>query len=450
MQPRTATGRVALIDESGKGDELVRILKRAGYEVVREGDDNGVVVQITSSPTTERMAPSGAGDGSERSFESERPGSLAERQKMDAVARLAGGIAHDFNNLLAVISICTDEVIDAIGADVHARGCLDDIRRAVERGTIVTRDLLAFSQRDIQAPRLVDFNELVTTSRCTIERIVGNEIRLETTLSATEPLVRIDPGQWPCVFTNLALNARSAMPAGGSLSFGTRNVTLDPRERGHDRASGTYVELEVTDTGCGMTEDVRTRIFEPFFTTRSGSKSAGLGLAVVYGVVQQSLGFVEVRSEIGRGSTFRLYVPVATGASATETRRRVLPETSNAVVLVVEDEPSVRRVAVRALERSGYRVLQAGSAEEALASIDGIPIDLLVTDIVLPGINGRRLAETLTSRMPSLAVLYTSGYTDDDVIRYGAARNELAFLPKPYSVKDLVARVGEILAQSGA
>ena len=367
---------------------------------------------------------------------------------MDAVARLAGGIAHDFNNLLAVISICADEVLDAIEPDEHVRACLDDIRHAVERGSAVTRDLLAFSQRDIQAPRVVDFNDIVTASHRMVERMVGDDVRIETQLAATEAFVRIDPSQWSSVFVNLALNARSAMPEGGSLSLRTREVTLDPKERSQGRPPGSYVELEVTDTGAGMPDEVRARIFEPFFTTKGASKSAGLGLSVVHGVVEQSGGWIDVTSEVGRGTTFRLYVPVVKDAAVTETRLRVLPaESQGAAVLVVEDEEAVRRIAVRALERSGYRVFQAGSAEEALAIVaETGAIDLLVTDIILPGMDGRRLAETLGSSMPDLAVLYTSGYTPDAVVRFGVARSELSFLQKPYSSKDLVERASAVLA----
>ena len=239
------------------------------------------------------------------------------------------------------------------------------------------------------------------------------------------------------------------MPGGGSLSLKTRDLTLDPGERGQDKRAGSYVELEVTDTGAGMPEEVRTHIFEPFFTTKGPSKSAGLGLAVVFGVVEQSGGWIDVTSEVGRGTTFRLYVPIVKDSPVTETRlRRVLPaERPTAAVLVVEDEEAVRRIAVRALERSGYRVFQAGSAEEALANVAATgAIDLLVTDIVLPGMDGRRLAETLCSSMPELAVLYTSGYTADEVLRFGVARSELSFLQKPYSSKDLVQRVSDVLA----
>jgi len=457
LEPRAAIGHIALIDESGAGDggKIARALAEAGYDV-RYGADGqaigtGVVVRVSSSTssssgTRDRVPISAVVLGERRDTDDAQR--IADRQKMDAIARLAGGIAHDFNNLLAVISVCTDEVLDSIEPTENVRACLEDIRRAVDRGSVVTRDLLAFSQRDIQAPRLVDINEIVTTSHRMIERMVGGDIRIESTLGATAPFVRIDPGQWSSVFANLALNARSAMLGGGTLSLHTRNVTLDPRERGHDMAPGSYLEIEVTDTGCGMTDDVRARIFEPFFTTKGEANSAGLGLAVVHGVVAQSNGFIEVTSDVGRGTTFRLYVPAAKDHPVTETRRRVVPEPRDAAVLVVEDEPSVRRIAVRALERGGYRVFQAGSAEEALANAEAGPIDLLVTDIMLPGMDGRRLAEALTSRIPGLAVLYTSGYTSDHVIRLGVARSELAFLPKPYSAKDLVERAADVLAKT--
>jgi signal transduction histidine kinase/ActR/RegA family two-component response regulator len=447
--------RIALIDECDQGEEIGRLLVKAGYDVSYlpdgEGLDGGaeLVLHVTS-PISESgiKALAVASDIVEEELRQHEEALLRESQKMEAIARLAGGIAHDFNNILSVISICTDEIIDTMNPGGIARACLEDIRHAVERGSSVTRDLLAFSRRDVRDPRLVDFNETVASCRRMVERIVGDDIRIETSLAAIDASVRIDSSQWSSVFVNLALNARTAMPRGGTLRLRTRDVTIDPQERGRNKPKGKYVELEVADTGCGMSDEVLARIFEPFFTTKGLGKGTGLGLSVVFGVVEQSGGWIEVTSGIGSGTTFRIYVPSSLEERRADSHPRpVPPERRQTSVLVVEDEEPVRRVTVRALERHGYCVFQAGTAEDALAMTRTIgPIDLLVTDIVLPGMNGRRLAEALTRADPELAVLYTSGYTDDEIVRKGAANSEVFYLQKPYSTKLLLRRVEEVLA----
>ncbi|MCW5834345.1 MAG: response regulator [Labilithrix sp.] len=452
--------RIALIDECEHAEEIGQALASAGYDVTHAPDsdalDSGghIVVRVTlerSRSGIATLAPSTTIPADEpRRAEAEAR--LHEAQKLEAIARLAGGIAHDFNNVLSVISICTDEAIEATDPGGSTRACLDDIRDAVDRGSSVTRDLLAFSRRDMQHPQLVDFNDVLLSSKQALERAVGDAIRVETTLAADELTVRIDASQWSSVFANLAQNARTAMPAGGSLTLRARAVTVDPAERGRDKPKGDYVELEVTDTGCGMPHDVKARIFEPFFTTKGLGRATGLGLSVVFGVVEQSGGWIEVVSEVGAGTTFRIYVPCAVGSSGAESHSRpTLPQAREVSVLVVEDEEPMLRIAVRALSRSGYRVLPAASAEEALAKIAEVGnVDALVTDLVLPGLDGRRLAEMLTARDPTLAVLYTSGYTDDEVVRRGVSRSELFFLQKPYSTKALVQRVEDVLAATKA
>ncbi|MBX3201955.1 MAG: response regulator [Labilithrix sp.] len=452
--------RIALIDECEHAEEIGQALASAGYIVTHaqsdEALDSGghIVVRVTlehARSDIAKLAPSSPSPADEpRRAEAEARGH--EAQKLEAIARLAGGIAHDFNNVLSVISICTDEAIEATDPGGATRTCLDDIRDAVGRGSSVTRDLLAFSRRDMQHPQLVDFNDVLSSSKPAFERAVGDAIRVDTSLTADELTVRIDASQWSSVFANLAQNARAAMPTGGSLSLGTRNVAIDPAERGRDKPKGDYVELEVTDTGCGMPRDVQARIFEPFFTTQGLGRATGLGLSVVFGVVEQSGGWIEVVSEVGVGTTFRIYVPCTGGSSGAESHSRpTLPQSRELSVLVVEDEEPMLRIAVRALARSGYRVLPAGSAEEALAKIAEVgTVDALVTDLVLPGLDGRRLAEMLTARDPDLAVLYTSGYTDDEVVRRGVSRSELFFLPKPYSTKALVRSVEDVLAATKA
>jgi two-component system cell cycle sensor histidine kinase/response regulator CckA len=377
---------------------------------------------------------------------------LRHDERMEAIAHLAGGVAHDFNNILSVISICTDEVLDGMEPTDANRECLIDIRHAVDRGAALTRDLLSFSRRDVQEARLVDFNEIVVDAQRLVGRILGDDVDLHVTLGAKESQVRVDPGRWPSVFVNLAVNARQAMPNGGSMTIRTSNVELDPATRGRTRPRGNYVELEVSDTGCGIPTAVLPKIFDPFFSTKGCGKASGLGLSVVHGIVEQSGGWIEVTSRVDAGTTFRIYLPIAEDthdAPAQSTTHPVVRE--GAKVLLVEDEEPVRRVAQKALERAGYEVFTAASAEDALALLPSIPaIDMLVTDVELPGIDGRRFSVVLAHRYPKLEILYTSGYTDDEVLRYGVSHAEMNFLHKPYTAKLLVTRVREIFAKAKA
>jgi two-component system cell cycle sensor histidine kinase/response regulator CckA len=449
--------RIALIDECDHSEAIGQLLADAGYEVSfvqdneldEDVDDVDVVMRVTTTRSVSGIkALAAASDIVEEELRQHEEALNRESQKMEAIARLAGGVAHDFNNILSVISICTDEVLEAMRPDSNARACLDDIRHAVERGASLTRDLLAVSRRDVRDPRHVDFNDIVTACQRMLERVLGDEIKIETTLAANESHVCIDSSQWTSVFVNLALNARTAMPNGGALRLKTRTVDLDPTERGQKRARGSYVELEVSDTGCGMSEDVLARIFEPFFTTKGLGKGTGLGLSVVFAVVEQSAGWIEVTSELDAGTTFRIYVPAVAEERAVDSRLRPIPhEGQEPRVLIVEDEDLVRRHAVRLLVGAGYQVFEAATAEDALAIFSQIgPIDLLVTDIVLPGMSGRRLAELLTQSDPDIGVLLTSGYTDDELVRKGVANLELSYLQKPYSTRVLLERVEEVLS----
>jgi signal transduction histidine kinase/ActR/RegA family two-component response regulator len=463
LHAKSALDRIALIDETRRGSRIAEALTNAGYEVCYAGSgascsdasvaDDEFVIRISSresgfldpvgAPSASAARPSTSDDGDKR---------LRETRKIESLGRLAGGIAHDFNNILSVISICADEVLDGMSSDDPNRACLEDIRGAVDRGSAITRDLLAFSRRGILEPRLVDLHEVLASNRRMIERILGSDVQIETVLAAHAPRVRIDSSQWTSVFVNLALNARCAMPNGGSLVIRTRSLVLDPATRERDHATGLYVELAVTDTGCGMPADVQERIFEPFFTTKSIGNGVGLGLSVVHGIVEESGGWIEATSQVDVGTTFRIYVPVALDEPKVDaTDHPSLPDEHPATLLVVEDEDAVRRVALRALQRSGYRVFDAATAEEAVALLSEIgSIDLLVTDVVLPGMDGRRLAESIMQRSPDLAVLYTSGYTDDEVVRYGVSRSEMSFLQKPYSTTRLLERVEEVLAKARA
>jgi len=464
--------RIALIDENGAaGDALRELLAKNGYDVAEgpadeassssSSDGQEVVLRVASTSQSGILVPrqqpqSGVGGGN-----SDEDDARLERAKMESIARLAGGIAHDFNNILSVVSICTDEAFDALPAETEIhRECVRDIRLAIERGAALTRDLLAFSRRDVHEPRMTDINELVTDARLMMSRILGDDVALHLTLGANQSLVRVDPGQWMSVFVNLAVNARQAMPKGGALTVRTRDVVLDPALRGRDKPSGRYVELEISDTGCGIPDAIQSRIFDPFFTTKPIGQAHGLGLSVVHGIVETSRGFIEVHSDVdgdSPGTTFRLYIPVAPASVSEPPHSRTTEKSRDGsggpsiTLLFVEDEDALRRVGTKMLERAGYTVHQAASAEEALALMNGplvAKIDLLVTDIVLPGMDGRRLAIQLQNNDPDLEVLYTSGYTDDDIVRFGVLRSEMSFLQKPYTTKMLIERVEEVLSKS--
>jgi signal transduction histidine kinase len=314
--------RIALLDECEESEAIRRLLESAGYEVtaVHEATTNGarVELQVNREPASqdglarERERHSGITELAPGPVSTavERLGRSRLRQ-MDSLARLSGSIAHDFNNILSVISICTDELGEATRSSDSGEACLDDLRQAVERGASLTRDLLAFSRRTSVDPKLVDFHELLASSSRMIERIVGDDIEVHASPEAHDARVRIDPAQWSRVFVNLASNARTAMPQGGTLTLNTRDLVIDPAERGRDKPKGRYIELSVSDTGCGMPEDVAAHVFEPFFTTKDFGTATGLGLSVVFGVVEQSGGWIEVTSAVGTGTTFRIYIPEA-------------------------------------------------------------------------------------------------------------------------------------------
>jgi len=394
---------------------------------------------------------------------------LLQSQKMESVGQLAGGIAHDFNNLLTVILGTADFVRDSLPEDHPSAALLDDVRRAGERAANLTRQLLAFSRRQLMRPRLVDLNACVSSLLSLLEPTIGEHITIAFQPAPSLPAVRVDPGQIEQVLVNLVINARDAMPVGGLIAIETREDRLVGREdMGEEQVvPGPYVVIVVSDTGFGMPEAVRARVFEPFFTTKEVGKGTGLGLATVYGIVRQSAGYVQVESEQGEGTTFRVFLPVAEGAPAAEPRSGAPgePDGGTETILVVEDELPVGQIAARALEAAGYTVLHASSGPEALAlleSHDG-PLDLVLSDAVMPGMSGPELAARLRSLRPSLKVLLTSGHATPPLSPpeaaglqgpAGASRPEAAgslagtqlpFLAKPYSGAELRRRVRELL-----
>ena len=378
---------------------------------------------------------------------------LRQAQKMEIVGRLAGGVAHDFNNLLLVISGHRELLEQGEPCPDNLRESLSEIGRAVERAAALNRQLLAFSRRQVLEPKVLDLNGVVTAAEKMLRRLIGEDIQLITNLQSGLSPVRADPGQLDQVILNLALNARDAMPRGGILQLETRELELDRLPTGQfppeAPPGGHYVRLAVSDTGTGMTPEVQARIFEPFFTTKAEGQGTGLGLSVVQGIVQQSGGHLEVVSWPGRGTTFSIYLPAVRGlavSNAASSASRPVPGRGE-TVLVAEDEDTVRAVTAQLLRVLGYRVLQASSGTEALhlAETSREKIHLLLADVVMPGLSGRQLADTLTARDPGLKVLFQSGYTDDAVVRCGINQAEVAFLQKPFTVGVLAEKLREVL-----
>ncbi|MDB4950288.1 MAG: multi-sensor hybrid histidine kinase [Gemmatimonadetes bacterium] len=376
---------------------------------------------------------------------------LRQAQKMEAMGQLAGGVAHDFNNLLTVINGYSDMLLKDMPANDPARELVEEIAKAGVASASLTRQLLAFSRKQILSPKLIDVNDVVRGTERMLLRLIGEDVDLTTRLDPDLDSVMADPGHLQQVLVNLAVNARDAMPRGGRLTIETRNATLSEEEaREHPGGqAGAWVTLTVTDSGTGMTEEVSRRVFEPFFTTKGPGKGTGLGLAVVHGFVEQSGGHVEVSSAVGAGTTITIFLPRAGAHRDAPERSRSGPGLpgGHETILLVEDEEAVRALVRRILRGCGYTVLTAGDGDSALrrcAEHTG-PIDLLVTDVVMPGMGGPALAEKLLELHPEMRVLYVSGYTDDAVVRHGVLEATVNFLQKPFAPSDLARKVREAL-----
>ena len=378
-------------------------------------------------------------------------GQFRQAQKMEAVGRLAGGVAHDFNNLLTIINGYSELVLERLHPSDPLRGSIEEITKAGGRAASLTRQLLAFSRQQVLAPRVLDLNALVADVEKMLRRLIGEDIDLVMLPGAELGRVKADPGQIEQILVNLAVNARDAMPDGGKLAIETANVELDDAQahRSVVVPAGHYVMLAVSDTGTGMDAATQAHIFEPFFTTKEKGKGTGLGLSTVYGIVKQSGGFIWVYSEPGLGSTFKIYLPSVEDAaeSVPGPEAPEPPFGGSETILLVEDEEAVRALASRILQERGYRVLESARPEDALqiAEHHQEPIDLLLTDVVLPKMSGRKIAEHLTALRPSTKVLYMSGYTDDAVFRSGVLESNTAFLQKPFTPSGLARKVREVL-----
>jgi PAS domain S-box-containing protein len=416
-------------------DSSVRWIRDRGFPV---RDSAGVMIRIArvAEDVTEK-----------REWEMK----VRQSQKMQAVGRLAGGIAHDFNNLLSIIFGHSALLAVASPSPQRLRDSVAEINRAAERAAALIQQLLAFGRRQVIEPKLLDLSALLTESQKLLSRLMGDDVRVKMILSPDLSRVNIDPGQINQILVNLALNARDAMPDGGELTVEVSDVDLEgsPATVYPATEPGRYVSVAITDTGNGMTPEVQARIFEPFFSTRNNS--TGLGLAVVDGIVKQNGGYLTVLSRPELGTTFNIYLPAVKSAlNGSSSNPKPKPVQGNETILLVEDEDPVREVTALLLESLGYRVLQVCGAEEALdlAQKHQSKIDLLLTDVIMPGMSGRELADAFRIQDPDIKVLFQSGHTDDVVVRSGILNAEVAFLQKPFTITTLSKKVREMFTHS--
>ena len=415
----------------------------------KDGTEFPVEISLSYVETTEGVfAIAFVNDISDRKQLEDR---LLQAQKMEAVGRLAGGVAHDFNNMLTVIAGYNRMILDDLSPLDPLRGCAEEVLKAADRAAALTQQLLAFSRRQVMRSCVMNVNTTVEHTEKMLRRLIGEDIELVLSLSADIGNIKADPNHIEQAIVNLALNARDAMPKGGRITVETANTYLDETyARTHLGVKpGEFVMVAVSDTGHGMDAETRRRLFEPFFTTKEKGKGTGLGLATVYGVVKQLGGDIWVYSEPGQGTTFKLYFPRVTEtaslppASPVEANRAPSTET----ILVVEDEQAVRDLTVKILRKLGHTILAAANGAEAIeiaTSYPG-PIALLLTDVVMPNMSGRQVADHLLKLRPDLKVLYLSGYTDNTVIHHGVLDHGVEFLPKPFSREALARKIRDVL-----
>jgi len=445
------------IGQDADGDLIRGVIERGerirNVEVARRRKDgSGIEISLSAAPLFDAHGQVRGGmavlaDISERrSLEQQ----VRQSQKLEAVGRLAGGIAHDFNNLLTVIGGTTELMLARLPQSSPLLRNAEEVHKAAVRAGSLTQQLLAFSRKQVMEPRVLDLNGIASGMEKMLRRLIGEDIALSFSCAEDLGRVKVDPGQIEQVIMNLAVNARDAMPSGGRLMIETRNVTLDEAYAGRHISvrPGPYVMLAATDTGIGMPPDVQARVFEPFFTTKGPGKGTGLGLSTVYGIVKQSGGYIWVYSEPGRGTTFKVYLPrVEEEADRRGDEEAGEVPVGNETILLVEDEEMVRMVARRMLEKAGYTVIEASGGREALDLLERHPgaIDLLITDVVMPQMNGRQLAGQAGLLRSDMKVLFISGYTDHAIVRSGMLEEGLAFLHKPFSYQAFARKVRETL-----
>ena len=415
----------------------------------KDGTEVPVEVSLSSIETEEgRYAIAFVSDISQRKTLEEQ---LQHAQKMEAVGRLAGGVAHDFNNMLTVISGYNRMMLDDLPLDDPLRGNAEEVRIAADRAAALTNQLLAFSRRQIMRPRVFNVNATLANIEKMLHRLIGEDISLVLNTAPESGNIKADPGHIEQAIVNLVVNARDAMPGGGRITIETANVVLDATyARSHLGVHpGQFVMIAVTDTGRGMDVETRQHIFEPFFTTKAQGRGTGLGLATVYGMVKQGGGDIWVYSELDKGTTFKLYFPLVAepAAQGTATGSDPVRARGSETIIVVEDENAVRELTVRILRHLGYRVLSASGGPEALETAKANPehIALLLTDVVMPGMSGKELADVLLPARPGMRVLYLSGYTEHTVVNHGVLEPGLDFLPKPFTREGLANKIREIL-----
>ena len=377
-----------------------------------------------------------------------RDDQLRQAQKLDALGRLAGGVAHDFNNFLTAIKGYGELLLESFEPGDRRRSQAQGILKAADTAAGLTRQLLAFSRHRVVAVRVLSPGRLLAGIDTMLKRLIGEDIALRTSVREDVGRLRADANQIEQVLLNLVVNARDAMPRGGSIDIEVADAVLPARMEALKAQPGRYVRFSVRDTGCGMTPEVKARIFEPFFTTKQEGAGTGLGLAVVYGIVDQLGGAIDVDTELNRGTTFHVYLPHTTDPEEIAVAAPIAAGAGSETVLLVEDEPQVAEVLSSALEASGYTVLRAAHGAEALeiARTHPVAIHLLLTDVVMPGMNGRELADRLTELRPEIGILFMSGYSDDAMLRNGVETARAQFIPKPFSMKRLTAKIREVLA----
>jgi two-component system, cell cycle sensor histidine kinase and response regulator CckA len=421
-------------------------------EILLEGKEGPIHVRLDSTVANDEQSPSGsvrsvAFNISERKQLEEQ---LLLTQRLEAMGRLAGGIAHDFNNILMAMLGQSEVLLLRLGKNDLARGSVESIQETIERAATLTRQLIAFSRKQVIAPKVLEINAVIAKMDGILRRVISEDVDMVYILRSDVGPVRVDPGQIEQVIMNLVVNGRDAMPRGGRLTIETRNATLDEgyAARHVNVTPGDYVCVAVSDTGAGMDAETQKRIFEPFFTTKAHGKGSGLGLATVYGIVEQSGGHIAVSSEVGRGATFEVYVPRVEAIVPVEVAKpKVEAPRGTETILVIEDEDTVREPVCEMLRLSGYTVLEARHGGEALLICERHKgtIHLMLSDVVMPQISGRELAQRVAPIRPEMRVLFMSGHTEDAILRHGVMNATLTFVQKPFTLEALGRKIRAVL-----